>query len=287
MGLGFAFLAIISWGVGDFLIQKSARRFGDWLALFFITAFATVALTPFVIGNLKNLVNNGAGLIVLIMASLLILVAGLLDFEALKKGKLSIIEPIYTFEIIVTTALAWILIGEKLAPLELFLIVSIVGGIFLISTKSAGDWKIKNLEKGAILAIAATTLMGGVNFLYGYGSRLTDPLMINWFTSLFMAVVTGCYLIYNNQLKALTTNWRDHKKLIFSAGLFDAMAWASYAFAMLYLPIAIATSITEIYIVLASGLGIIFNKEKLKKHQWLGFAITIIAAITLAFIAEK
>lgn len=287
MGLGFAFLAIISWGIGDFLIQKSARRFGDWLALFFITAFATVALTPFVIGNLPELLNNPSGLIILILAGFMILIAGLLDFEALKQGKISVIEPIYTFEIIITTVLAWLIAGEQLTPIELTLIALIVAGIILISTKSFGDWSLKKIERGVFLAIAATILMGGVNFLFGVGSRLTDPLMINWFTSLFVAIITGCYLIYNNQINYLTTHWRDHKKLIFGAGLFDVMAWVSYSYAMLYLPIAIATGITETYIVLASGLGLIFNKEKLKKHQWLGFAITIISAITLAFIAEK
>lgn len=287
MGLGFAFLAIISWGVGDFLIQKSARRFGDWLALFFISAFAMIVLTPFVIGNLSQLLNNPTGLIILILAGFIILIAGLLDFEALKQGKISVIEPIYTFEIIITTILAWFIVGEKLALVELVLIGLVVAGIFLISTKSLGDWSLKKIEKGVFLAVAATTLMGGVNFLFGVGSRLTDPLLINWFTSLFMAIITGCYLIYNNQIGSLTTHWRDHKKLIFGAGIFDVMAWVSYSYAMLYLPIAIATGITETYVVLASGLGVAFNKEKLKKHQWLGFVITITAAITLAFIVER
>jgi drug/metabolite transporter (DMT)-like permease len=287
MGLGFAFLAIISWGIGDFLIQKSARRFGDWLALFFITAFAAIALTPFVITSLPELFSNAAGLAVLVLAGFIILIAGLLDFEALKQGKLSVIEPIYTFEIIITTALAWFIVGEKLDLIELLMIGCVVLGIILVSTKSFSDWSFKKVEKGVFLAISATFLMGGVNFLFGVGSRLTDPLMVNWFTSLFMAIITGCYLIYNNQLKSLASNWRDHKKLIFGAGIFDAMAWVSYSYAMLYLPIAIATGITETYVVLASALGLIFNKEKLKKHQWLGFVITILAAISLAFIAEK
>jgi len=286
MGLTFAFLAIISWGVGDFLIQKSARRFGDWLAMFFITAFATVALTPLIIKDLPTLLDNSQGLIILMLSSFVILVAGLLDFEALKKGKISVVEPIYTLEIIITTTLAWFLIGEKLSWIELVLIGLVVTGIFLISTKRFGDWSLKKIEKGVFLAISATILMGGVNFLFGFGSRLTNPLMMNWFTSVFITIVTGCYLIYHNQLKSLTTHWRDHKKLIFGAGLFDIMAWVSYSYSMLYLPIAIATGITETYVILASILGIIFNKEKLKKHQWVGFFITIVSAISLAFIAK-
>jgi hypothetical protein len=34
IGVGFAFIAMLCWGVGDFLIQKSARKLGDWETLF-------------------------------------------------------------------------------------------------------------------------------------------------------------------------------------------------------------------------------------------------------------
>ena len=46
----------------------------------------------------------------------------------------------------------------------------------------------------------------------------------------------------------------------------DNLAWVAFAYATLYVPIAIATGISESYIALAAALGIIINKEKLKKH---------------------
>jgi len=48
MGITFAFLALAAWGIGDFLIQRTARKFGAGEALFYITAVATVGLLPFV-----------------------------------------------------------------------------------------------------------------------------------------------------------------------------------------------------------------------------------------------
>jgi hypothetical protein len=48
MGTLFAFIALISWGIGDFLIQKGARRFGNWITLFYITALVSITLFPFV-----------------------------------------------------------------------------------------------------------------------------------------------------------------------------------------------------------------------------------------------
>ncbi|MBU3978359.1 EamA family transporter [Patescibacteria group bacterium] len=58
MGILFAFIALFSWGIGDFLIQKSTRKFGDWLALFYICAFSTVVLLPFVYKDLGVVISN-------------------------------------------------------------------------------------------------------------------------------------------------------------------------------------------------------------------------------------
>ncbi|KKT90129.1 MAG: hypothetical protein UW90_C0006G0029, partial [Candidatus Yanofskybacteria bacterium GW2011_GWB1_45_11] len=44
------------------------------------------------------------------------------------------------------------------------------------------------------------------------------------------------------------------------------------------------TGISESYIALAALLGLVFNGEKLARHQWLGLIICSIAAVILAII---
>jgi len=34
VGIGLAFVAMLCWGIGDFLIQKSTRRIGNTVTLF-------------------------------------------------------------------------------------------------------------------------------------------------------------------------------------------------------------------------------------------------------------
>ncbi len=48
VGIGFAFVAMLCWGIGDFLIQRSTRKIGDWETLFVITLFGSLILLPFV-----------------------------------------------------------------------------------------------------------------------------------------------------------------------------------------------------------------------------------------------
>jgi multidrug transporter EmrE-like cation transporter len=56
---------------------------------------------------------------------------------------------------------------------------------------------------------------------------------------------------------------------------------------MLLIPIGVATGISEGYIAFAGGLGLVFNKEKLKAHQWVGFLLAVAAVVALAIITDK
>ena len=57
VGIGLAFAAMLSWGIGDFWIQKSARKVGDLEALFFITLFGAFVLSPFAYPRLPTLLH--------------------------------------------------------------------------------------------------------------------------------------------------------------------------------------------------------------------------------------
>ena len=285
MGILLALAALFSWGLGDFLIQKSARKFGDWIALFYITAFGSIILFPFVYKDIgSSLGNHGA---LLLFASFIVLSAGLLDFEALRIGKISVIEPIYALEIPVAAFLAAFLIHERLSMPQLIFIGGIMIGIFLISTTSFSSLKNIQAEKGAWQAFFATIGMGAINFLFGVGARETSPLMINWFTSVFIAVVAFGYLAFHSRLNELVEYFKNNKVLILNVSFFDNLAWITFSYATLFIPIAIATGVSEGYIAFAGALGLLFNKEKLRKHQWAGFFVVVVAVILLALITDK
>jgi len=285
MGLLFALLAIIGWGIGDFLIQRSVRKLGDWEALFYITFFAAVVLLPFVIGRLENL--TGVDYALLFGTSVVIFIAALFDFDALRVGKISVVEPVYAMEVPITVALATLVIGEVLSSEQLILILVLLVGIFLVSNRHISKVHMRTLERGVLAAIAATIGMGLSNFLYGFTSRAIDPLMLNWFTSAFMAAATLVYLLYYGQLNTLWRGWKHNKKLLLQVGTADTVAWVAYSSAALYMPIGLATGLTESYVALAALLGLFINKEKLVWHQHAGLVLAVCAAIGLAIISPS
>jgi len=284
MGIVFAFIALLSWGIGDFLIQKSARKFGDIIALFCITAFAGVVLFPFIYKEFFSLIVRGdpGTIVLLLVTTAVILFASLFDFEALRVGKISVIEPVYAFEIIITATLGALIIREHLSFLQLALVFAITLGIMLVSLKNTAHLKKITVEKGVIYAILATIAMGAANFLFGVGARDSSPLIVNWFTSFGMATVLFISIIKTGKLAELKKDMRKNFSLLFSVSLIDNIAWIAFAYSTLSIPIVISTSISESYIVLAALLGLTFNRERLKPHQYAGLIVTPVAAVLLA-----
>src|SRR3989344_3237430 len=122
MGVLFAIIALLSWGSGDFLIQRSTRKFGDWISLFYITAIGAIILSFFVYNDLE-LIFTLKNFFLLVAASILILFVALSEFEAFRVGKISVIEPILALEVLVTVALSSIILREHLNFFQTLLII--------------------------------------------------------------------------------------------------------------------------------------------------------------------
>jgi drug/metabolite transporter (DMT)-like permease len=200
---------------------------------------------------------------------------------------MSVIEPIFAMEVPTVAIFSLFILHERLSMQQTMLMIFLIAGIFLVATKSFSHLKNIHVEKGVWQAILATFGMGMTNFLFGVSARAISPLMINWFTSLFMAIVCLVYLLKTKRAREIIDYWKSEKGLILGVSISDNIAWVTYAYSTLYIPIAIATGISESYIALAAGLGLYFNKEKLSRHQWIGLVITIVSAIVLAVITES
>jgi len=166
------------------------------------------------------------------------------------------------------------------------LLVLVIVGIFLVSTHSWRGFKKINLEKGVWLAVAATIGMGTANFLVGVGGRATSPLLVNWFLSLFAALISLVYLFLVGRAQEIILNFKSNKSIILVLMILDNVAWVAFAYSMYLIPIAIASGISEGYTALTAGLGILINKEKLQRHQFIGLFLTLAAVIILAIVSE-
>lgn len=282
-GVLFALFTLFLWGGGDFLIQRMTRQIGNWETVFLIGLFGTILLTPFVYQDVVRYLSAASIIAVLAVASIFGLVASLFDFESLKKGKIAAVEPILALEIPTVAVLSLIFLKEVLSLLELFLIAVIIIGLVLVSLRER-NFKLlrsKGLEKGVILMTIAAILMGGTAFFVGYGSRITNPLFVNWFVAIIATVFMAAYLFFKGTLPRLVKNVLKSPKLVFTTCLFDNLAWISFAAAVLFIPITIAMTLSENFIAVAVLLGLIVNREMLRLHQKIGFVLALAGTVVL------
>ncbi len=287
LGILFALGALICWGFGDFNLQKLIRKLGDWETLLIITLFGWVVLTPFVYKDLSFLFSfQDNSFLILMIAAIVISIAALLDFEALKQGKLAIVEPVLALEVPVSLVLSIFIIKETIGILQLILIFVLILGLILVSLKSKHLLRKNWIERGVLVALLGALFMGSSNFLVGFASRVTNPLLTNWFINMFMALLSLSYLILNRRFKKIIRDVNKNKKLTFSVCFLDNGAWILFAFSMSLIPIAIAVAVSESYIALAALLGLVINKEYLMRHQKIGLFISLVSAIVLAVISS-
>lgn len=288
LGILFAIGALLCWAFGDFYIQRTSRKIGIWKSLFFIALIGTLALSPFIADEISAALNNPRQLIIMTLAGVVMFFAALFDFEALKQGKFAIIEPILGIELPLTVALSVVFWQEQLSVQQALLIGIVFIGLILtvtINTKHLQYHK-RILEKGVILAGLGAIGMGLTNFLAGVASQEVSPLMAYWFISLEILILCLVYLISTKQMSTLIRDYKKHTALILSEGILDNLAWILYMYAVMYIPISIAITISESYIALGVLLGLVINREKLRKHQKLGVALTVIGVIILAAITS-
>ena len=285
VGILFAFIALVSWGFGDFFIQKTTRVIGSWKALFFIGIVGFVGLFPFVKNDLTSL--SGANLSLLSLLGMVVIFAALFDFEALRQGKTAIVEPVIGLELPITVGLSLTLANETVSFLQLFLIGIVFVGIMLaITARHTHPHSYKRIfEKGVILAGIGAIGMALTNFLVGVSSQNISPLVTIWFAHSLLAVVCGIYIFHKGEFGNLVSDFRNYPKPIIGQSILDNVAWVSFAKATTFIPIAIATTISESYIALAVLLGLFVNKEKLKTHQVVGVSLAIIGVITLSYFS--
>ncbi len=242
-----AFCAMLFWGVGDFLIQRSSRRIGNIESLLSIGVIGLVGLLPLVWKDISALFE-WQNLLLIGFLGVLTFVVSLLDFEALKEGKLSVIEVVLETELPITIFLGLIFFGEKLYWQQWIIISLIFAGIMVMALKK-GHFKNhrKFLERGALIAFVGSIGMGGINFLTAASSRQISPVMAVWGPAFVFSILCFIVILRREGLTKTFSNLRKFKWLVLGMGIFDTAAWTAYAFATFEGEIAIVTAITESY----------------------------------------
>jgi drug/metabolite transporter (DMT)-like permease len=286
-GIISALAALASWTFGDFFIQRSVRAVGDLKTLAYIGVVGVIGIYPFIAKELPPLLGKPVLLLLLTLTGVVIFFAAIFDFEALKRGKLAIVEPILGMELPVTIALSVALWGEHPTLAQFLLMAGAFIGIILAITIHHTHLHYHRrilLERGVLFAALGSIVMGLVNFLVGVSSQETSPLMAIWFTNLVYTLCCFVYMAWKENLAGVIGDFARHLKVTLPTSVLDNAAWIFFAFAASLIPISIATTVSESYIAFVVLLGLLMNRERIRAHQLVGVALAIASIIALSAI---
>lgn len=285
LGLMSALLAFLAWGFGDFFIQRSTRKIGSLETLFFNTWLGGLVLLPFAIKDIGAIDSSSLNIVGLATATML--GTALCNFEALRRGKISAIEPVMSTELPMTVGIGVFALRERLTAHQGWLITLVFFGILLtvIRRKAGSTAPRQRLEQGVVLAAAGALFMSLTNIFTGVASQSLSPVAAIGIIDAAIAILLTIWLMTRGRLAAtLREGWRV-KRITMLQSVVDNAAWLFFAFAVLALPISLTIGITEGYVALASLLGILVNRERFQRHQYVGIIVTLAAVILLAILS--
>ena len=279
-GVLLALIALVGWGFGDYLIQRTTRLVGSAKALFFIGFVAFVVLTPFVLKELPGLTGND--FVLLAFLSLMVIIGAAFDFEALRQGKIAVIEPVVGLELPLTVAISVLFIGEQITNTQLLLMVLVFAGTLFAVTRDTKHLS-RVLEKGVLLAVFAAIGTALSSVTVGVSSQEISPLVAIWFSHGTLALVSLVVIVASGHVRSIPRDLKKHPVTIGAQSILDNIAWIAFGFSATLIPIAIATTISGGYVALGVLLGLIVSREKVRPHQLFGIALVSLGIIVLSY----
>ncbi|HLC92137.1 MAG TPA: EamA family transporter [archaeon] len=279
-----AFCAMLLWGAADFLIQRLCRKIGNLETLLLIDFSAAILLLPIVWNDFGAI--NQSNLPLLIALGAIGWFSGVVSFEALNKGKLSVVDAILVLELPVTIILGIYFFQDAISSLQWALIAAVLIGTILVSLATLSAKKIlANLEKGAAIALAAAFIFGVMNFTTAAVARDVTPILAIWFPWTISMFVTAAIMAKRKSLFGTVRKVASAPWLSLFTALCATFGWAAYAIAVEGGELSIITAITESYVVIAVLMGVLVNREKLAPHQMVAVIGVIAASIWLGMSA--
>lgn len=280
VGIIFAIVTMLSWGVADFLAKKAIDRIGYTRSLLINQS---IALGPIFVYAILffNIPEISASLILITIATAFLGLVGYLSFyKGLQKGNISVVSPITSSWAVITTLLAIVIFGETLSSLQIVGVLGIFIGIFLTSTNLKEFKKSirQGTSNGVLEAIIAMVAWGLTFFLVKPIVDAAGPVMAVLFLRAIMLVFLFSWVRVSRTKIGIPT------KLIFlfliGSGLLDVFGFVTYNIGITTEFLSVVSPIVAIFPAVTIMLAYVFLKERLVNNQKIGI-VAILAGLVL------
>jgi drug/metabolite transporter (DMT)-like permease len=280
LSIVYGLLTATGFGVADFIAKLSTDRIGFLRTALFMQLVGGLLLIPFTLPEFWLLFVEPWYALAGILLGVVNALATLSLYKGFEVGRLSVVSPIASSYPVVSVILAIVFLRENITDERLTGIALIMAGIILVGIQRSEREANKHVASGVIYAIGCM-LLGG--FLYF--ALKPVALALGVFLPTFLlrwtgVIVVGCILLAwrNNDAR------QSHNlALIFAIATFDTFANVIYNAGMNVGTVSIVSPLGGMFSAVTVLLASIFLKEKLARHQMLGFGAIIIGVTVLGY----
>lgn len=189
---------------------------------------------------------------------------------------------------IFSTALAMLVLGERLGPGPLFGAAVAVAGVWTFTRANVGAGFATN-RTGIGLAFLAAGAFGAGHFLRKFGLLyLPSPYLGAWIGSLVAIVAQVLQLRATGQIReAIATNLRPIEWNLVTAGVLSGIGMLSNYLAVFYAPVSLATALaaTEPLFTVVFARWLLGDEKPLSRTALLGMLATIAGVAMILLLA--
>lgn len=277
-GILFALMTALAWGTADIFAKKAIQKTGEFRALFFNQLLGTIPVV------LYAYLFYGIPLLSLEMFALalvtgfLVTVFWFVFYIAMRKGNLSLVNPISGSYLMITTVAGAYIFNETLKLHQLIAIIVIFAGIFLVSTDLK---KIRLSFSGGVKEAIVAMFGWGVAFLL---VKIVS-LSIGAIASFIYIRLAGLFLMFcYSQVKKtnFVLSGKNAWCYVAAAGILDAIGQLGYNAAVIREQISVAAPIVATFPAVTVVLALVFLKEKLVLNQKFGVASILTGLVLIS-----
>jgi drug/metabolite transporter (DMT)-like permease len=280
MSIVFGLLTAMCFAAGTLASSRAVRQIGPLSAIsgMMIVGFVIVAPMVFVGGIPEKLdATNATWLIVGGLGNLCGL---LLAYAAFRIGKVGVVAPILCTEGAIAATISG-LAGESIAPIVIFLLLVIVGGVVLAAI-APDPVPVENEQplKAALIATTGAIIFGIGLFATG---NISGELPVEWILLPARIVTLTCIAIPLLLLRKFRMTRRATLPVAI-AGLAEIFGYAAYTTGAAQ-SVAITAVLASLFAPIAAVAAYLLFRERLGRQQVVAVVVIVTGVVTLTLVS--
>ena len=280
MSILFGLLTALFFAAGTLASSRLVRMIGPLSAISGMMLVGLVIITPmiFISGVPEKL--NATNMIWLIVGGLGNLCGLLLAYAAFRIGKVGVVAPILCTEGAIAATISG-LAGESIAPIVIFLLLVIVGGVVLAAI-APDPVPVENEQplKAALIATTGAIIFGIGLFATG---NISGELPLEWILLPARIVTLICIAIPLLVLRKFRMT-RPAAPLILLAGLAEIFGYAAYTSGAAQ-SVAITAVLASLFAPISAVAAYLLFRERLGRQQVVAVVIIVTGVVTLTLVS--